>query len=129
MKTILKYLSILIISSLAISNAAALETFVCKTTAHIVSVNLAPSGEFHYMAWNKPKSITEEPDMLVVGGEEITEGTGVCRYTRWEFNNSNVQYIVRTPVACTEDIPPPNATGQLAVFINNEYEKSWWCLE
>ncbi|HAA45762.1 MAG: hypothetical protein XD36_0971 [Halomonas sp. 54_146] len=129
MKTLLKHIPLLIIGSFAISNVVASETFVCNTSEHTVFVNSAHSNEFHYTAWNKPKSITEEPDVLVVGGEEITEGTGVCRTTRWEFNNSNIQYIIRTPVACAENIPPPNATGRLSVFINDKHIKSWWCLE
>ncbi len=119
----------LIIGLFVFSNAVASEKFVCKTLKHTVIVNFLPSGKYEYMAWNKPKSITEEPDMLIVGGEEITEGTGVCRYTRWEFKNENAQYIVSKPVTCTESIPPANATGQLSVFINDEHRKSWWCFE
>ena len=126
-KTMLKYLIFLIIGSFVFSNAVASEQFVCKTSKH--TVNLLSSGKYKYMAWNKPKRITKKPDMVVVGGKEITEGSGVCRYTRWEFNNSNVQYIVSTSVTCTESMPPPNATGQLSVFINDKHSKSWWCLE
>ncbi|RUR32502.1 hypothetical protein ELY33_06105 [Vreelandella andesensis] len=129
MKTILKNIPFFIIGSFAISNAVASETFVCNTSEHTVFVNATPSNEFHYTAWNKPKSITDEPDMLVVGGEEITEGTGVCRTTRWEFNNSNVKYIISTPMACGVKMPPPNATGQLSVLINDRHIQSWWCLE
>jgi hypothetical protein len=125
----LNYLIFLIIGSFVFSNALASEQFVCKTSKHTVTVNLLPSGKYQYKAWNKPKSITEEPDMVVDGGERITEGTGVCRYTRWEFNNGRVQYIVSTPVTCTETTPPPNATGTLSVFINNDHKKFWWCLE
>jgi len=125
----LNYLIFLIIGSFVFSNAVASEKFVCKTLKHTAIVNLLPSGEYQYIAWNKPKSITKKPDMLVVGGEEITEGTGVCRYTRWEFNNRNVQYVVSTSVTCTEATPPSNATGLLSVFINDEHKKSWWCIK
>lgn len=125
----LRYLLFLTFASFVFSSAVASERFVCKTSKHTATVNLLPSGKYQYMAWNKPKRIAEEPDMVVIGGEEITEGTGVCRYTRWEFNKGNVQYIVSTPVTCTEAIPPPNATGQLSVFIDQKHSKSWWCIE
>lgn len=128
-ESMLNFLIFLIIGSSIFSNAIASEQFVCKTSTHIVTVNLLSPGKYQYIAWNKPKSITKKPDKVIVGGKKITEGTGVCRYTRWEFNNSNVQYIVSTPATCTEGIPPSNATGQLAVFINDEHKKSWWCLE
>lgn len=123
----LKSLIILIIGSFVFSTAAASEKFACSTSKHTVIVTLLPSGNYQYRAWNRPKSITGKPDVLIVGGEEITEGTGVCRYTRWEFTSNNVRYVVSTPVACTEDMPPPNATGRLSVFINGEHRKSWWC--
>jgi len=128
-KTMLKYLTTLIIGLFVFSAAIASEKFVGKTSKHTVIVSLLPSGKYQYRAWNKPKSIAEKPDVLIVGGEEITEGTGVCRYTRWEFHRNNVQYIVSAPVTCTEAIPPPNATGQLSVFINGEHRKSWWCFD
>ena len=120
---------LLIIGSFVVSNALASEEFVCKTPKHTVTITLLLSGKYQYMAWNKPKSIAKKPDTVVVGGKEITEGTGVCRYTRWEFNKGNVQYIVSRPATCTESIPPSNATGQLSVFINGQHKKSWWCLE
>ncbi len=123
------YLLSLIIGAFVFSNAFASEQFVCKTSQHTVTVNLLSSGKYQYKSWNKPKSITEKPDMVVDRGEEVIEGTGVCRYKRWEFNKGNVQYIVSTPVTCTETIPPPNATGQLSVFINGVHKKSWWCLK
>jgi len=125
----LKYLIVFIIGSFVFSTAVASEKFACKTSKHTVIVSLLPSGDYQYTVWNKPKSIAGKPDVLIVGGEEITEGTGVCRYTRWEFNSGNVQYIVSTPVTCTEAIPPPDAIGQLSVFINGEHRKSWWCFE
>lgn len=124
-----RYLFLFIAGSFICSHAEASEQFVCKAAKHTVAISLLPSGKYQYRSWNKPKSITDDPDMVLVGGEEITEGTGVCRYTRWEFKKKNVEYIVSTPVTCTESVPPPNATGQLSVFINNEHKKSWWCLE
>lgn len=125
----LKSLIILIIGSFVFSTAAASEKFACSTSKHTVIVTLLPSGNYQYRAWNKPRSITEKPDVLIVGGEEITEGTGVCRYTRWEFTSNNVRYIVSKSVTCTQDFPPPNAIGQLSVFINGEHRKSWWCFK
>ncbi len=124
-----KYLISFIILTFLLSNAAASDQFVCKTSKHTVTVKLLPSGKYQYKAWNKPKNVNEKPDMVIAGGEEMVEGTGVCRYIRWEFTQGNVQYIVSRPVTCTEAIPPPNATGQLSVFINGDHKKSWWCLE
>lgn len=128
-ETMLNPFIFIIFGSLVFSSAFAAEQFTCKTSAHIVTIDQLSSNQYQYRAWNKPKSITKKPDTIIARGKEITEGTGVCRYTRWEFNNSNTQYIVSTPVTCTEDIPPSNATGRLSVFVNGEHRKSWWCLE
>ena len=84
-KSMIKYLIVLIIGSFFFSTAAASDKFVCSTSKHTVIITLLPSGKYQYRAWNKPKSITGKPDVLIVGGEEITEGTCVCRYTRWRL--------------------------------------------
>lgn len=128
-EAMLNYLVSIIIGSLVFSNALAAEKFVCKTSTHIVTINPLSAGQYKYTAWNKPKSMTDKPDMVIMKGKQIIEGTGVCRYTRWEFNNSNTKYVVSTPVTCTESIPPSNAIGELSIFINDEFRKSSWCLK
>lgn len=125
----LNYLVFIMIGSLLFSNAWAAEKFVCKTSTHTVKINPLPSGQYKYTAWNQPKNMTDKPDMVLTRGKQIIEGTGVCRYTRWEFNNGNTQYVVRTPVTCTESIPPANAIGELSIFINDELKQSSWCFK
>lgn len=119
----------LLTGTLVFSNALATEEFVCRTSKHTAIVDRLPSGDFQYRVWNRPKPPTDKPDMVVVSGKRFTEGTGVCRYRGWEFDNGKVQYLISTPVACTEEIPPANASGRLSVFIAGEHRKSWWCLE
>ena len=124
-----KPLAIALLGSLFCTNSFASQEFVCNTVKHTAIVNLLPSGEYRYMAWNKPKSITKEPDIVVFAGVETVEGTGPCRHIVWIFNNGNVQYNVSSPIGCTEAEPPLNANGQLSVFINGEHKKSWWCIQ
>ncbi len=124
----LKQLTIAFLSFLFCTSAFASQQFVCNTSKHTAIVNLLPSGEYRYMAWNKPRSITKEPDMVVFAGVETVEGTGPCRHTVWTFNNGKVQYSVST-LGCTEDKPLQNANGQLSVYINGEHKKSWWCVQ
>lgn len=110
-------------------NAVAKEQFVCNTNKHTAVINLQRTGEFRYMSWNKPKNISQIPDMVVHNGEEIVEGTGICRYILWKFTNGNVQYHVST-LGCGGDImPPKNAIGDLSVYINGELKKTWWCFD
>lgn len=109
------------------NNGFAEQKFVCKTEKHTVVISLV-SDVYQYVAWNKPKSIKEKPDMVVSNGKETIEGTGPCTNTLWTFTKGNVQYVVSTPAACTESQSPPNATGTLDVLINEELKKSWWCV-
>lgn len=125
----LKRITLLMLLSFVInSHAFSMERFVCNTSKHTIIVNQTQSGEFLYRAWNKPKSTTEIPDMRVSNGLEQVEGTGVCRYIMWTFSNGNVEYIVRT-LGCGGDVmPPKNTKGDLAVYINGQLKKTWWCI-
>ncbi|MGE8539149.1 MAG: hypothetical protein ACN6NI_07680 [Acinetobacter sp.] len=125
----LNYFVSIIIGSLLFSNAWAAEKFVCKTSTHTVLINPLSSGQYKYTAWNKPKNMADKPDLVIMRGKQLIEGTGACRYTRWEFNHGNTQYVLSTPVTCTESIPPANAIGELSIFINDALRKSSWCLK
>ncbi len=125
----LKFSIIFAVSLTVAASAWASEPFTCKTSKHTVEVSTLRSGAYQYTAWNKPKSTTSKPDIVVRNGNMVVEGTGICRHARWEFRRGNVQYMVSRPATCTEAIPPPNATGQLSVFIDDVHRKSWWCLD
>ena len=122
-----RFLVVSLLSCLCYVNAFAEERFFCDAAKHTVIVSTTSSGEYLYRAWNKPKHITQKPDMEIIGGTEVVEGTGPCRYAAWSFAKGNVQYVVST-LGCTEAMPPAGATGSLAVYIDGELRKSWWCM-
>ncbi|MGR9046610.1 MAG: hypothetical protein ACU83N_15070 [Gammaproteobacteria bacterium] len=110
------------------ANVFAEQDFRCNTSKHTVIVDRLPAGDYRYRVWNKPKSTTQTPDLIVLGGVDTVEGTGPCRHRLWTFNNGAVEYVVST-LGCTESFPPKGAIGQLAVFVGGEFKKSWWCVE
>ena len=109
-------------------SAYAERDFVCNTVKHTAIVDRLTSEDYRYRVWDKPKSITQQPDKIVLGGQETVEGMGPCRHIRWTFTTGSVEYAVST-LGCTESIPPEGVTGKLSVFVDGEHKKSWWCVE
>ena len=115
-------------ASLCCANAFAEHHFVCKTSKYTAIIDRLPAGDYRYRVWNKPKSMSQASDLVVLGGVGTVEGTGPCRHRLWMFNNGDVEYIVST-LGCTESIPPEGTIGEISVFVGGEYKKSWWCAD
>ena len=101
----------------------------CKTSKHLVIVDETGSpGVFRYRSWNRPKPMTDKPDMEVASGSKGVEGTGPCRYTEFRFTKGNVAFVVNDDLACTGEEPPPiGSTGRLLVFIDDDLKSDYWC--
>ncbi len=102
------------------------QKFLCKTQKLTAMVDLT-AGKYSYKVWNGKKALTKTPDLIVSGGEETVEGTGACGHFSWTFKNGTAQYVVNSPVGCTESTPPKNAIGELDVWINEKIVTTLWC--
>lgn len=102
--------------------------FQCNTRKHQIVIDGDPATEqFRYRAWNRPKPLSSAPDLELRAGEEVVEGTGVCRYRYYRFTSGNVAYQVADSLGCTETWPPQDAVGRLTVLIGGEVRSSQWC--
>lgn len=103
--------------------------FVCDAEKHRVIVDTDASGAPHYRAWNKPRSLTEKPDMEISSGKKDYEGSGPCSYTIWTFTSGATKFVVHGLGGCYEDShqPPADARGRLEVSTPGKPDVSWWC--
>ena len=102
--------------------------FVCDADKHRVIIDTGTDGLPRYRAWNKPRSLTEKPDMEIANGKQDYEGSGPCRYTTWTFTVGGATYFLHGPGGCYEDShQPADSNGSLDVSVPGKPDVSWWC--
>jgi hypothetical protein len=75
---------------------------VCETDKFLIRVDLLENNDLRYISWNKPKKITDKPDLILLKGVQEFQGTmGGVTYT---FQNQDWTYqIDRVEMAETDD--------------------------
>jgi hypothetical protein len=103
--------------------------FVCNADKHRVIVDRGANDLPRYRAWNKPRSLTEKPDMEIPQGKWHSEGSGPCSYSLWTFTSGAATFTVGEIATCYEESHPPpvGAKGTLEVSITGKPDVSWWC--
>ena len=106
-------------------------SYSCQTKTHRIALNRVVGGAPRYRSWNKPLSITEEPDVEIADGDFSGEGTGDCAYRTYTFKRGTAAYIVQAGVGCFSsddlNLPPDGATGRLKVTISGKDVTDTWC--
>lgn len=106
------------------------QVFTCNTEKHSIQIYQLDKNTYEYKSWNKPKLITENPDMYVKDNDVITiDGTKECRTTNYTFKKGNVRFEIDNNANCVEGKPPKNAIGNLNVYIKDELKSHHWCLK
>ncbi|MFM0062930.1 hypothetical protein [Paraburkholderia aspalathi] len=119
-------LGLLSVSSFAVSANA---DFQCGTSKHTIIVDHPKDGQYRYRAWNKPKPISDPPDMEVKSGTVDVSGTGACRHSDYTFKRGNVAFLVSDDINCSETAAPANVHGYLSVAINGVEKANYWCVK
>jgi hypothetical protein len=104
--------------------------YVCQTPTHRILVETLSKGTLRYRSWNKPRFVTVPPDLVITGGKETVEGTGVCAVSVYTFKSGAAVYSVDGGLGCFADSepgPPKDATGQLVVTTTGKPLVDSWC--
>lgn len=103
--------------------------FVCQTETHRIVIDTTASGELRYRSWNRPRSVIELPDLDIPKGEGSFEGTNVCSFPIYTFNNGGASYRVEGGLGCAgeSDGMPKDATGRLEVTLAGKKAIGSWC--
>lgn len=101
--------------------------YSCETKTHRITISEATSTTFHYRSWNKPKALTETPDLDLLGGKQTYQGTGVCATPTYTFTRGNVTIAVDGALGCSDGSEPPKATGHLTVTIGDKTVTDTYC--
>lgn len=61
--------------------------FVASSKNLLVRVDRLANGDLRYASWSKGRPISQKPDLVILNGEEVHEGT--LGSTFWAFTNNN----------------------------------------
>jgi hypothetical protein len=100
--------------------------FTCNADKHRIIVDVSKAGDIRYRSWNKPRSVTEKPDMVVAAGNTDVEGTSPCTHSIWTFKRGDATFVV-SELGCTEGKPPAGAIGTLEVLLDGKQGMEGWC--
>ena len=110
----------------ASSPARAGVVFVCRADDHRIVVDRLADGGLRYRSWNRPRTLTDAPTLELTGGEDDFSGSGACAHHSWTFTSGDAEYIV-AEAACTAEVPPAGAIGELSVSVKGVHQKYSWC--
>ncbi len=102
--------------------------FVCDAEKHRVVIDLNADDTPRYRSWNKPRSLTEPPDLEVATGTKDYEGTGPCAHPIWRFQAGDAEFTIDRG-GCFADSNPPlpqGYRGSLEVKVGRK-SQSWTC--
>jgi hypothetical protein len=104
--------------------------FICQTQSHRIVVDAVAGGELRYRSWNKPRALTEAPDLALTKGEITIEGNR-CGDPVYAFKNGTTEYRVEGSLNCYPTLeiyaPPKGATGRLEVTVAGKQAADLWC--
>jgi hypothetical protein len=86
--------------------------FVCRAASLRAIVDVDGSGVYRYRAWNRPKALSDTPDLAVASGTRDYEGTGACGHPVWSFE-TGADTIAVLGKGCTPDAE--TSTGNLLI--------------
>lgn len=109
----------------SLAGAAPRLEFVCDAAKHRAIVDSAGDTP-RYRVWNKPRSVTEEPDLEIRAGSRDFEGTTPCTHAIWTFRSGTAVYTVEE-LGCAEGDETGRAKGELIVKLAPDRELRWWC--
>jgi len=72
--------------------------FVASSKNLLVRVDRLANGDLRYASWSKGRPISQKPDLVILNGEEVHEGT--LGSTFWTFANNNWKYTILNQEAC-----------------------------
>jgi hypothetical protein len=103
--------------------------YVCQTQSHRIVIEKTADGALRYRSWNRPKLVTEAPDLEIARGKQTFEGSDVCAVPVWTFTSGAAVYTVGGALGCYDSNhpPPEGATGDLNVTIAGKSVSNAWC--
>jgi hypothetical protein len=102
--------------------------FACNAEKHRIVIDAPSNGTVRYRAWDRPRPLTDKPDMEIPDGKQGSEGTGPCRYPVWTFTRGVTQYTVSGIGGCSPSpSQPPGARGTLEVTAAGKSLARSWC--
>lgn len=101
--------------------------FVCNADKHRIVID-SQSGAVRYRAWDRPRAVSDKPDLEITAGKAGFEGSGPCAYQVWTFSRGATQYRVSGLGGCSPaSDQSPDARGMLEVTAAGKSLLHSWC--
>jgi hypothetical protein len=97
--------------------------FTCGAKLQRLIVDSDSAGKLRLRAWERPRSLSEKPDLEIAGGEWDVQGTSSCASASWTFRTPATAILLRQR-SCQEG--PDDALGILEVTRDGATGE-WWC--
>jgi hypothetical protein len=85
-----------------------------KTEKFIIKIYSMPDYKYKYASWGINKSIADKPDLVLLNGEHVFDGSGGNNH--YEFKNDEYLYIIRNTILGTGESVPYDLT----IYKNDE---------
>ena len=69
----------------------------CENDDFTIKVDRLNNNNLRYIAWNKPKSVSEKPDLILYNGRSERQGTGGGYH--FFFENGKWSYVIENEIA------------------------------
>ncbi|MCL2800317.1 MAG: hypothetical protein FWD28_00980 [Treponema sp.] len=84
---------------------------LCETETYIIRIDLLNNGNYRMVLWTIDKTQYESPDLVLVNGERIFDGSGGNHY--YIFDLDNVKYILLVDILS-------RSYGEFIIYNGNE---------
>lgn len=82
---------------------------ILKTNKYLIRIDrMVENGKYRYASWPINKRMSDKPDLVILGGEFVSEGSGGNHY--YEFKNGAYTYQCYIIIMGEDDSPPANLT-------------------
>jgi hypothetical protein len=100
--------------------------FVCDAADRRIVIDTDASKRVRYRAWNQPRAVTDKPDIELISGTVLFDGSGLCVYPIWTFTKGTSKFMVRR-VGCTDGSEPKGTTGEFEISLGDTVQQRSWC--
>lgn len=100
--------------------------FVCDAAKHRVILDVGDDRKVRYRAWNKPRAVTELPDLELSPAEVTAEGTTPCVAATWTFRRGDSEYQL-SEIGCGGSFDVAGEVGSLTVSVGGKVQAQWPC--
>lgn len=97
--------------------------FTCGAKLQRLLVDSEGGGNLRLRVWDRPRSVSDKPDLELTGGEADVQGTSSCASGQWTFRNEATSFVLRQRTC----LDGPDAAIGIVEVTRGDASEQWWC--